>query len=287
VGTSTAALAITAFLLIRLNRAVPPPPRNPQPLSLNWEQLAAALDKPLKDPLVLQELNIRAARFSSELGKSVLNPEELAAFINPDIPIDAILRHQKALGKGSFRQVALFEASSGPLAVKFSETGPLDGSTEGLTYWLDAAKREFEVGAALNHPNVMQVYNFAVKRQGDQLRAYILCEYVPGMTLRQASELSPTSRLDLLAQVGMTFRDLKKLGIRAEDLHDENALVTPDGLLKFIDLGFWRAQADLASIEESASSWLGFARLIGIDAEFMQQLVRARFSPAGSSSSSS
>lgn len=234
--------------------------QNIQPVSLQWQQLAACVERcSLSDPVVLQQLNTQAALFTEQMGRGVLNPGELAAFIDPSIPIDTFLQRKKVLGAGFFREVSLFQSAAGNVAVKSTRPIPANSSLTHLSSWIDEAKREFEIGLAIDHPNVVKIHHFTIKHDGDELRAFLIADYVDGKTLDTMGVLPPHVQLDVLRQLGSTFADLKDVGVVAGDLHGNNVMLSSEGTLKFIDLEFWKYEPNPLILEKSAADWADLA----------------------------
>jgi len=99
--------------------------------------------------------------------------------------------------------------------------------------------REARAASALNHPNIVQIYDVGVAA-GEAGEHYVVMEYVEGETLRQRLARGPLSIADLLdlgAQLTDGLAKAHRAGIVHRDLKPENLMVTPDGLLKILDFG--------------------------------------------------
>jgi len=99
--------------------------------------------------------------------------------------------------------------------------------------------REARAASALNHPNIVQIYDvgMAARQEGEH---YVVMEYVEGETLRARLERGPLpipELLDLGAQLTDGLAKAHRAGIVHRDLKPENLVVNPDGLLKILDFG--------------------------------------------------
>ncbi len=101
--------------------------------------------------------------------------------------------------------------------------------------------QEARSAARLAHPNVVNVFD-----QGqDSAMAYLVMEYLPGMTLRELLQeyerLTPEQTLDILEAVLSGLAAAHKAGIVHRDLKPENVLLADDGRIKIGDFGLARA----------------------------------------------
>jgi len=99
--------------------------------------------------------------------------------------------------------------------------------------------REARAASALNHPNIVQIYDVGVaaRQEGEH---YVVMEYVEGETLRARLARGPLpipELLDLGAQLVDGLAKAHRAGIVHRDLKPENLVVNPDGLLKILDFG--------------------------------------------------
>ncbi len=111
-------------------------------------------------------------------------------------------------------------------------------------------KREAMVGASLNHPNLVSVYDVEMQDDGDVV---IVMEYVPGNTLsdliRASGRLSPDKALPVLRGVAAALDAIHARGIVHRDVKPANVLVSDEGVVKLADLG----TADVADRTQTAS----------------------------------
>lgn len=93
---------------------------------------------------------------------------------------------------------------------------------------------EARATSALNHPNIMTIYDFG---QQDEI-TYIVSEWVEGVQLReQIHELSHTTALNYARQIASALEAAHTVGIIHRDIKPENIMVRPDGLVKVLDFG--------------------------------------------------
>ncbi|MCU1639086.1 MAG: pknB [Microbacteriaceae bacterium] len=101
--------------------------------------------------------------------------------------------------------------------------------------------QEARSAARLAHPNVVNVYD-----QGqDSETAYLVMEYLPGITLRDLLEehhvLTTDQAFDIMEAVLSGLAAAHKNGIVHRDLKPENVLLADDGRIKIGDFGLARA----------------------------------------------
>src|SRR5271155_233271 len=105
-------------------------------------------------------------------------------------------------------------------------------------------EREARAVAALNHPNIVAVFEFGI--DGDS--QYIISELIEGESRRQVIAGNPVpirKLIDIGAQIADGLAAAHAAGIVHRDLKPENILVTKDGRAKILDFG-------LAKIQETA-----------------------------------
>jgi Tol biopolymer transport system component len=96
-------------------------------------------------------------------------------------------------------------------------------------------QQEAQAIIALNHPNILTVYDFG-EAEGVH---YLTTEYVAGQTLRQMLSqplLLPTV-LDLAVQIADALSAAHQAGIIHRDLKPENVMIRADGIVKVLDFG--------------------------------------------------
>ncbi len=97
-------------------------------------------------------------------------------------------------------------------------------------------QREARTASALNHPNIITIYDFGQENGRD----YIVSEFVEGRTLRDYlsnPDLSLNQILDLVIQVASALEAAHAAGIVHRDIKPENIMLRPDGYAKVLDFG--------------------------------------------------
>ena len=113
-------------------------------------------------------------------------------------------------------------------------------------------EQEARLSAALNHPNIMAIYDVGL----DQHPPYIVAELVPGESLRALIGKGPIpvrKAVDIAAQIATGLAAAHAAGIVHRDLKPENVMVTPDGTVKVLDFGVARMQAKPAAGNETVT----------------------------------
>jgi len=97
-------------------------------------------------------------------------------------------------------------------------------------------EREARSASALNHPNVITIYDVAHVHSAP----YIVMEFVEGQTLRQMISTGPlpmTVVMRLAEQLAEGLSRVHAAGLIHRDLKPENVMVRHDGLAKILDFG--------------------------------------------------
>ncbi len=124
-------------------------------------------------------------------------------------------------------------------------------------------QREARSASALNHPNIITIYDFGRENGHD----YIASEFVEGRTLRDFvgdPDLTLTEILDVAIQVASALEAAHAAGIVHRDIKPENVMVRPDGYVKVLDFG-------LAKLTEGESGPFGLGTGAGQGSHFETQ----------------
>ena len=110
---------------------------------------------------------------------------------------------------------------------RLNRTVAIKISTE---YLPDRFQREAHAIAALNHPNICQIYDI-----GDN---YLVMEFVDGAPIGLVND--PPALLDLALQITDALVAAHEAGVIHRDLKPANILLTPRGQIKLLDFGLAR-----------------------------------------------
>src|SRR5918998_2454912 len=141
---------------------------------------------------------------------------------------------QTLIGEGGMGLVyrALDTELRRPVALKF-----LPAEVAADPKRLERFGREALAASALNHPNIVTVYDIGQTEDG---RRFFATEFVDGSTLRahvRERRLSLGDVLDLVAQVAAALVEAHGQGIVHRDIKPENVMVRRDGYVKVLDFG--------------------------------------------------
>lgn len=108
--------------------------------------------------------------------------------------------------------------------------------------------REAQLGARLQHPNVVAVFDLVDDTDGPG--QWLVMEYVEGTTLagliRERGRLTPDQAAPLLAQAADALAAAHAAGITHRDVKPSNVLVAGDGTVKLSDFGIARSSGDVS-----------------------------------------
>jgi dipeptidyl aminopeptidase/acylaminoacyl peptidase/predicted Ser/Thr protein kinase len=152
------------------------------------------------------------------------------------------------LGKGGMGEV--YRARDTRLAREVAvKVLPADLASD--TERLKRFEREARAASALNHPNIVTIYD--IGSEGGV--SYIAMERVEGQTLREILTLGLMAVKKLLTiapQIAEGLARAHEAGIVHRDLKPENVMVTKDGLVKILDFGLAKLTSTMSGSDEGS-----------------------------------
>ncbi|MCZ6779348.1 MAG: protein kinase [Acidobacteria bacterium] len=109
--------------------------------------------------------------------------------------------------------------------------------------------REARSAAALNHPNLAQIYSIG----DEQGTPYFAMEFIEGETLEKRLErrgrLRPLEAVRLIRQVATGLQEAHRIQLIHRDIKPSNLILARDGTLKITDFGLAKRAAGNASLQ--------------------------------------
>lgn len=175
-----------------------------------------------------------------------------------------------ALGRGGMGVVYRARDSSlaRDVALKFLST-ELTGNQEHRRRF----EREARAASALNHPNIITVYEIGDAEPG----SFIATEYVDGISLRDRlnqGPMLPAEAYNIAAQVVSALNTAHQAGIVHRDVKPENIMLRQDGLVKMLDFGLARVISGPEDTSTSVLTSPGW--LVGTPAYMAPEQIRGR-----------
>src|SRR5713226_293016 len=107
-------------------------------------------------------------------------------------------------------------------------------------------KQEARAVAALNHPNIVQIYELGSEDGND----FIVMEFVPGRTLAEllrVARLSLDQALEYADQIASALAAAHAAGIVHRDIKPGNIIVTDAGVIKILDFGIAKVEQNVGT----------------------------------------
>src|SRR5213078_1200564 len=101
---------------------------------------------------------------------------------------------------------------------------------------LSRFKTEARAASALNHPNILTVYEIGAEGS----RHFIATEFIEGITLRASlrrGRMNLHDALEIAVQVASALAAAHQTGVVHRDMKPENIMLRPDGYVKVLDFG--------------------------------------------------
>ena len=118
--------------------------------------------------------------------------------------------------------------------------------------FVERFKREAKTAANLNHPNIVQIFDWGIEEE-----PFFVMEYIEGSTLTSIISKNKTISLsDILfigAQVSNGLHAAHQKGLVHRDIKPGNIMITPDGKVKVTDFGIVSLQNEESDITKTGS----------------------------------
>ena len=118
--------------------------------------------------------------------------------------------------------------------------------------FVDRFRREAQTAANLNHPNIVQIYDWGIEDEPN-----FVMEYIEGNTLTSIITGNKTVGLnDILyigSQVANGLKEAHKHGLVHRDIKPGNIMITPDGKVKVTDFGIVSLQNEESDITKTGA----------------------------------
>src|SRR5438477_1543285 len=120
---------------------------------------------------------------------------------------------------------------------------------------LSRFKTEARSASALNHPNILTVYEIGAEAN----RQFIATEFIEGITLRASlgcGRMNLHDALEIAVQVASALAAAHETGVVHRDMKPENIMLRPDGYVKVLDFGIAKLteQRPVPALDESGTT---------------------------------
>ena len=155
------------------------------------------------------------------------------------------------------------------VAIKSMPAQLKDDSTAQMRF-----RREAELLASLNHPNIAVIYDTIEQDDG---AGYLVLEYVPGETLAERIAREPLKiqeALSISQQIAEAVSAAHEKGLVHRDLKPTNVKITPEGRVKILDFGLAKALVSESKPPEATVTEPG--RIMGTPAYMSPEQARGQ-----------
>ena len=111
-------------------------------------------------------------------------------------------------------------------------------------------EREAQLVSALNHPNILTIYEFG----SEAGIHYLASEYVRGETLRErinSRALTVPETLEISSQIAAALSAAHEAGVVHRDIKPENVMIRADGYVKVLDFGLAKLTENVPTENEA------------------------------------
>jgi len=177
---------------------------------------------------------------------------------------------EKIIGRGGMGVVYLANDTrlKRSVAVKSMPT-ELQASSTARTRF----KREAELLASLNHPNIAVIYEIVEEKKS----GYLVLEYIPGETLAERIAREPLDleeTLSISQQIADAVSTAHEKGVIHRDLKPGNIKITPEGRVKVLDFGLAKTSLTEGKALDATVTQLG--RVMGTPAYMSPEQARGK-----------
>ncbi len=147
---------------------------------------------------------------------------------------------------------------------------------------IERFSREAVAASALNHPNIITVFEFV---PASEHGPYLVTEFIEGETLRRrlSERPSPETAISWCRQMAKALRAAHEGGIVHRDLKPDNIMIRSDGYVKLLDFGIARlTPKKVSAVEDPSVTVTVPGTLLGTPRYMSPEQVRGE--PAGAAS---
>lgn len=175
-------------------------------------------------------------------------------FMSIDTKLVTFLRRKdyvlvKELGQGACGRTVLLRDELLDQDFVCKKYSPLPGLDRDALF--ENFVREIKLLHDLHHVNVLRVFNYYLYPETPS--GFILMEYVRGDDLPAYLKNNPEQTNEIFLQVIQGFKHLESKSVLHRDIRPQNLMVTDDGVVKIIDLGFGKRVVQDVDFDKSIS----------------------------------
>ncbi len=117
--------------------------------------------------------------------------------------------------------------------------------------------QEARAASALNHPNIITVYEIGHLGPEETSTPYFVTEFIEGVTLKQyalENRLKLADVLEITIQIASALAAAHAAGIVHRDIKPDNIMVRSDGYVKVLDFGLAKTNRGSSSVDSEAET---------------------------------
>jgi len=207
--------------------------------------------------LKLLKSSVRADAFFESLNKNIEDDLQNSSEVKILQPGDKFEKFRiiRELGHGGMARVFLCERDDGTFEHKVALK--IIKIKEGGEFLKDKFRREQQILAGINHPNIARLYDGGITPEGFP---FIIMEYVEGepiTTWCTKNKLTARQRIQLFIQVCNALQYAHNNFIVHHDIKPANILVNDAGQIKLLDFGISQVLFSQENTESNVTSFEG------------------------------